>query len=224
MEVIETNESFKFTGDDAVDLFKELQAGFKEPRNQSGEENLDENEVVSDNSEQAGNNQQVGSQKQFKEGDKIQVKNGIIQVLDFRISSGGLVIGLGFKDYSTEGADNWSGFNWFQTVRTNVPDDGKKNQSIDGTPYYNERYSGMLPSNWTSTFFDNPGRPINDEHYTFWQAELTLVDRRGGTAVPILTLTYGFVTAPPKWGGQTTLLPLRITTPSSFHKSSTPKQ
>ena len=98
MEVIETNESFKFTGDDAVDLFKELQAGFKEPRNQSGEENLDENEVVSDNSEQAGNNQQVGSQKQFKEGDKIQVKNGIIQVLDFRISSGGLVIGLGFKD------------------------------------------------------------------------------------------------------------------------------
>ena len=68
MEVIETNESFKFTGDDAVDLFKELQAGFKEPRNQSGEENLDENEVVSDNSEQAGNNQQVGSQKQEKRG------------------------------------------------------------------------------------------------------------------------------------------------------------
>jgi RHS repeat-associated protein len=166
----------------------------------------------------------IQSQKEYKAGDKIPIRNGVVEIIEFNETSDGINITLGFQDNSTSGSDNWEGYNWIQTIKTNKPINGNKSPYLDGNPYYNDRYSSMFPGSWTTTFSDKPSRAANNNEYVLWRAELSLVNRTSSHTKTMLTITYGFYITPLQDGGKVRKLPIKVTTPTLFHSKSIPNK
>lgn len=122
---------------------------------------------------------------------------------------------------------NWGDgatYSWTQTVTANHTNDGQS-PFVDKAPLYNDAYSANLPGDYTTTFSDSPGlTQLDFSDFHVFKAELSLVRQSAsGAYKPVITLSHGVVIAPSKYGGTTTLLPIKVITPSTFHLNAIPK-